>query len=113
MLVYSRKPTDALNQYESCKVTPKMALKSIMKKDNIYTVPTEWDIDNNERIVTPAYMGDTELYEYYHSLDVDDEEITLLHYGITQNEMIERSLLSGIPINNLNDFNLDFEFSHG
>ncbi len=104
MLIYNRKPTNV--PYESMKVDPKMYLKSMTKKENIYTHPMLYDLDN--RTITPAYMGNHALYDYYHGLDVEDESNSLLHYGVVQNEMIHRGLLDDVPIQSLDDFNLDF-----
>jgi hypothetical protein len=57
--------------------------------------------------VCPALLPDWKLLNYYHSLDPEDENITLLHYGITKNECIRRGLISG-TICSLNDFNIWF-----
>ncbi len=70
---------------------------------------TENRIISKGSIITPAYMKDHTLYAYYHSLDPEDEKISLFHYGVTQNEMIRRGLLSNIPIHRLDDFNNEFK----
>ena len=59
-------------------------------------------------VVSPALLKDKQLYDYYYSLHPEDENISLLHYGITQNEMVRRGLLD-MPLHNLNDFNLEME----
>ncbi len=100
MEIYNRKPIGV--EYESMLTNTKRTLKKIIKKEHIYTVP---DVDN---IVVPAYLKDYELYKYYFDLDIEDEDTSLLHYGVTQNEMVRRGLLADMPINSLNDFNMNF-----
>ncbi len=111
--IYNRKPVNVTSNsgLPSMRLKPKMGLKSMMKKENIYTIPSEYDLDS--KIATPAYMGDLELYDYYNSLDIENEDTSLLHYGVTQNEMINRQLLTDMPLNNLDDFNIDFEHCYG
>ncbi len=122
--IYNRKPTNlSINSgYESMQVQSKPTLK---KEEEIksYKIPCIIDdvdytlnLETNELIkdiVTPAYMGDLNLYDYFNSLDIEDDEITLVHYGITQNEMIDRGLLTDIDIQPLNDFNTNFEHYYG
>ncbi|MCH9814771.1 MAG: replication endonuclease [Epsilonproteobacteria bacterium] len=110
--IYNRKPVNitSISSYPSMRLEQKPTLKSFMKKEACYTIPSEYDLDN--KIVTPAYMGDLELYDYYNGLDVEDEETTLLHYGITQNEMINRGLLKNMPLNDLDNFTIDFGEVH-
>ncbi len=59
-----------------------------------------------QKVVIPAYMKDYQLLTYFHSLNPEDESISLLHYGITQNECVRRGLIQG-KTESLNDFNLD------
>ena len=59
-----------------------------------------------KNIVFPALLSDWKLLNYYRSLDPDNEKISLLHYGVTQNECIRRGLVS-MPLQNLNDYNLE------
>ncbi len=102
--VYSASPINV--DYESMKLSPKKMMKKIVRKNNIYTTPSVHD----DKIVTPAYMKDYELYNYFKGLDVDDEDLSLLHFGITQNEVIKRGLMDEqIDIQSLNDFNDDFD----
>ncbi len=56
--------------------------------------------------VFPALLPDWKLLNYYYSLNPDDEKVSLVHFGITQNECIKRGLIKG-EIYSLNDFNLD------
>jgi len=56
--------------------------------------------------VFPALLPDWKLLSYYYSLNPDDEKISLVHFGITQNECIKRGLIKG-NLHSLNDFNLD------
>ncbi len=81
------------------KVKSKPLLKRIAKK--VFDIKT--------MVITPAYMKDHTLYNYYYSLDPEDDKISLLHFGITQNEMIARGLLKTVPINKLDDFNTNFD----
>lgn len=55
--------------------------------------------------IVPANMKDYELTNYYQSLDVEEVE-SLVHFGITQNEMIKRGLIDG-KIQSLNNFNTE------
>ena len=71
---------------------------------------TEHKIISKSNPIVPAYLKDKQLYDYYHSLDIEDPNISLLHFGITQNEMIKRGLLD-MPLQSLNDFNDDFNYS--
>lgn len=57
--------------------------------------------------IAPAEMSDLNLRDYYYSLDIENENISLLHFGITQNECIKRGLIVG-ELQSLNDFNMDF-----
>ncbi len=119
--IYNRKPINlSINSgYESMKVELKPILKS-KEEISCYKIPCIIDdvdytlnLDTNELIkdiVTPAYMGDLKLYDYFNSLDVEDDEITLLHYGITQNEMISRGFITDIDIQPLDDFNCNFDY---
>lgn len=52
-------------------------------------------------------MSDFKLYKYFMSLDPENENITLLHYGIVKNECVKRGLIKG-NIESLNNFNTDF-----
>lgn len=69
--------------------------------------------DTNELIeylsipISPLEMSDFYLRDYYYSLDVENEDISLLHFGITQNECVRRDLIQG-EIQSLNDFNMNF-----
>ncbi len=106
--------------FNNMRVEDKPVLR-IKKTVDIKIIPVEIDGENYilkngllqkppKPTVTPAYMKDKQLYDYYHSLDIEDENITLLHYGITQNEMVKRGFLD-IPLQNLNDYNLEMEIA--
>lgn len=58
-----------------------------------------------EKTIVPSDMKDMQLYEYYNSIDIE-EVYSLVHFGITQNEMIKRGLIDG-QIQSLNDFNTE------
>ncbi len=58
--------------------------------------------------IVPSKMSDYELYNYYYSLNIEEVK-SLIHFGITQNEMIKRGLIDDIQIQSLNDFNTDME----
>ena len=49
---------------------------------------------------------DFDLYKYYKSLDTDNPDLNLHHFGLVQNECIKRGLISGV-YHSLNDFNLE------
>jgi hypothetical protein len=69
------------------------------------------DLDNDEvsdTNIPVAKMKMMQLWNYYHSLDIDDPTLNLKHYGFVQNTMIERGYIQG-EIMNLNDFNTDME----
>jgi len=53
---------------------------------------------------------DFDLYKYYKSLDPDNPDLNLHHFGLVQNECIKRGLISGV-FHSLNDFNIDFKDS--
>jgi hypothetical protein len=81
-------------------------------KNYIYRFGQLFELDNDKKsLPTPAYMKKKQLYDYYHSLDV--EEVPLLHFGITQNEMVKRGLLEGFELQSLNDFNNEFDERFG
>jgi len=73
----------------------------------LYPKSSDTDISQEEYITPVDRMKMVQLYNYYHSLDVDDPLLNLHHFGHTQNTMIERGLLNG-EILPLNDFNTDF-----
>jgi hypothetical protein len=56
--------------------------------------------------IIPSRMKNYTLLNYYNSLNPENEDISLVHYGITQNECIKRGLIDG-HIQSLNDFNTD------
>lgn len=59
----------------------------------------------------PSTMSMYQLYEYYHSLDPDNPDLNLAHFGHVQNCMVKMNLLDDdIPIQSLNDFNTKFDF---
>lgn len=53
--------------------------------------------------IVPAEMSDLDLRDYYYSLDLENEDLSYLHYGITQNECVRRGLIKG-EIESLNEF---------
>lgn len=84
------------------------------QKDNLVPVYVDGvhrfvNVGNELRplIIVPAFMRDFQLLRYYYSLNPENENVSLVHYGITQNECIKRGLIDG-KIQSLNDFNLDF-----
>ncbi len=67
------------------------------------------DMTDEEYITPVTRMKMIQLWNYYHSLDIDDPTLNIKHFGHVQNTMIERGLLEGeiIP---LDDFNTSFDF---
>lgn len=63
--------------------------------------------------IIPKNLTDLQLQEYFTSLDIEDENLSLLHYGICQNEMIDRSLITDIEKQNLNYFTDSFFDEYG
>jgi len=90
------------------------APKEIKRHEPKKRIPVEFDneyfvmIDDKLIKITPTIskMGDYQLFLYYKSLDPEDEKIDLKHYGLVQNECIERNLVLG-EIQPLNNFNLE------
>jgi len=75
----------------------------------LYSHPIQTDISDEEYITPVERMKMVQLYNYYHSLDVDDPTLNIKHYGHVQNTMIERGLIDGMEIQSLNSFNTDME----
>jgi len=93
----SRKPIsktlNRLNKEQPIKVTQGFQKYNYFPEDDILL----------ELPIIPSQMQDYQLYNYYNSLDIE-EVPNLVHFGITQNEMIKRGLIDG-EIQSLNDFN--------
>ena len=75
----------------------------------LYSHPIQTDISDEEYITPVERMKMVQLYNYYHSLDVDDPTLNIKHYGHVQNTMIERGLIDGMEIQSLNSFNTNME----
>ena len=75
----------------------------------LYAKPTQTDISDEEYITPVERMKMVQLYNYYHTLDVDDPTLNIKHYGHVQNIMIERGLIDDIEIQSLNSFNTNME----
>jgi hypothetical protein len=75
----------------------------------LYAYPTQTDISDEEYITPVERMKMVQLYNYYHSLDVDDPTLNIKHFGHVQNTMIERGLIDDMEIQSLNSFNTDME----
>jgi hypothetical protein len=75
----------------------------------LYSYPTQTDISDEEYITPVERMKMVQLWNYYHSLDVDDPTLNIKHYGHVQNTMLERGLIHDIEIQSLNSFNTDIE----
>jgi len=62
------------------------------------------DISDAEYITPVTRMKMVQLFNYYHSLDVDDPTLNIKHFGLVQNTMIDRGLLEGeiIPLDAFN-----------
>ncbi|HID91578.1 TPA: hypothetical protein EYP45_00445 [Candidatus Peregrinibacteria bacterium] len=80
----------------------------------LYPKPTQTDmadeeLSDEEYMIPVERMKMVQLYNYYHSLDVDDPTLNIKHYGHVQNTMIYRGLLDDIEIQPLNSFNTDME----
>jgi len=75
----------------------------------LYAKPTQTDMAYEEYITPVERMKMVQLYNYYHSLDVDDPTLNIKHYGHVQNTMIYRGLLNDMEIQPLNSFNTDME----
>jgi len=56
---------------------------------------TPTDITNAEYITPVTRMKIVQLWNYYHSLDVDDPTLNIKYFGLVQNTMIDRGLLEG------------------
>jgi hypothetical protein len=68
------------------------------------------EFESDEEYITPVTrMKMVQLWNYYHSLDLDDPTLNLKHFGHVQNTMIERGLISDIEIQPLDTFNTDLE----
>jgi len=63
------------------------------------------EFESDEEYITPVTrMKMVQLWNYYHSLNVDDPTLNLKHFGHVQNTMIERGLISDIEIQPLDAF---------
>ncbi len=91
---------------------PKIIPLEIDGKKLKYNLSEHKIIDHShKRVIVPARLSDEILKDYYKYLLLqDDERLNLLHFGITQNEMIKRGFLD-MPLQNLNDFNDKFEIN--
>jgi hypothetical protein len=75
----------------------------------LHAYPTEDELSDTEYITPVARMKMVQLWNYYHSLDVDDPTLNIKHFGHVQNTMIERGLINDMEIQTLNSFNTDME----
>jgi len=75
----------------------------------LYSHPTQTDTSDEEYITPVERMKMLQLYNYYHSLDIDDPTLNIQHFGHVQNTMIERGLLDDMEMQSLNSFNTDME----
>jgi len=75
----------------------------------LYSYPTQTDISDEEYITPAERMKIKQLYDYYHTLDIDDPTLNIQHFGHVQNTMIQRGLIDGMEIQSLNSFNTDME----
>jgi hypothetical protein len=75
----------------------------------LHSYPTEDELSDTEYITPVARMKMVQLWNYYHSLDVDDPTLNIKHFGQVQNTMIERGLINDMEIQALNNFNTDME----
>lgn len=63
-------------------------------------------ISNEENITPVSRMKIVQLWNYYHSLDIDDPLLNMHHYGHVKNTMIERGLINeqSMPLNDYFNF---------
>ncbi|MBA1420896.1 MAG: hypothetical protein FAF03_08600 [Epsilonproteobacteria bacterium] len=67
------------------------------------------EFESDKEYITPVtQMKMVQLWNYYHSLDIDDPALNLKHFGLVQNTMIERGLISDIEVQPLDIFNTSF-----
>jgi hypothetical protein len=94
--------------------------KPILRQKNIkkwipVLINSEHYVLKDDRLIkiTPiiSKMQSYQLYQYYKSLDPEDKNIDLKHFGLVQNECIKRNLLPG-EIQSLNNFNLEIPVSN-
>lgn len=62
------------------------------------------DFGDRDYITPVVRMKMVELWNHYHSLDLDDPSLNLQHFGLVHNTMIERGLIDGeiAPLNHYN-----------
>jgi len=70
---------------------------------------THTELNDAEYITPVTRMKMVQLWNYYHSLDVDDPTLNIKHFGLVQNTMIDRGLLEG-EIMPLDAFGSSFDF---
>ena len=99
-----------LNAYKI--IHPDIIPLQIDNKKFKYNLTTHKLIDLSKKPpIVPAWLSTPVLKEHYqYLLTLADEQLNLVHFGITQNEMIQRGLLK-MPLLSLNDYNDDFNFT--
>lgn len=75
----------------------------------LYPKSTQIGMSDEEYVPPVSRMKMIQLYNYYHSLDIDDPTLNIQHFGHVQNTMIERGLINDMEIQPLNSFNTDME----
>jgi hypothetical protein len=114
--IWTKKPTEKLEELDNAEKVPSK-WKQPAKKTKIPVYIDEelyfWDFEHltpsRPSYPVPKYMSDQQLHSYYNNLDVDD--VSMLHFGITQNEY--RIRFTDQEIHSLDDFSIDFDERYG